>query len=226
MNPTSAGAWLATLGPYAATGVFLILLVETALPIGFLLPGDTLLLTAGIACASGRLSLPLILAAAFTGTVLGAQLGYGLGRYGRHVLLPGARTGRIHRAMVRLERLTERHGPGPALLIARFIPVARSVTGPLAGLLRIPVRAFVLWQVIGALIWTTGTTLAGYTAARLVPALTGYLPLLLALAALAFPLTAATGYLAVRLRARARARGHATVPPATPTHLIKENALR
>jgi membrane-associated protein len=202
MDPLSTNALLATAGPYAAAAVFAVLLVESALPIGFMLPGDTLLLTAGLACATGHLSLPWMLAAAAAGAVLGAQCGYLLGRLGERVLRPGRRTGHVQRAVVRFEQLAARRGYGPALLAARFIPVARSIAGALSGLLGIPARRFTAWQVPGGLLWTTATTLAGYGVGRAAPGLERYLPLFLLLAALSFPITAGLGYLLVRVRAR------------------------
>ena len=202
MDPFSANSLLATAGPYAAATVFLLLLAESALPIGFVLPGDTLLLTAGLACATGHLSLPWMLAAACGGAVLGAQGGYLLGRAGSRTLHPDRRSTRLQRAMSRFERLAERRGYGPALIAARFIPVARSVAGPISGLLRIPPARFVPWQVAGGLLWASATTLLGYGIGRADPGLVRYLPLFLLLAALSFPITAALGYLIMRVRAR------------------------
>ncbi len=205
MDPFSVNALLAAAGPYAVAAVFLVLLVESALPIGFVLPGDTLLLTAGIACATGRLSLPWILAAAALGAVLGAHGGYLLGRAGTKAVT-GRGSARVQRAVARFDRLAGRRGYGPALVAARFIPVARSVAGSASGLVRIPVGRFTLWQVAGALAWTLSATLAGYAVGRSDPGLVRYLPLFLLSAALAFPVTAAFGYVLVRLRGHRRGR--------------------
>jgi membrane-associated protein len=202
VDPFSTTSLLSVAAPYAVVAVFLVLLVESALPIGFVLPGDTLLLTAGLACATGHLSLPWMLSAAVGGAVLGAQVGYLLGRLGTRVLLPGPRNQHVHRAVVRFERLSARRGYGPALLAARFIPVARSVAGPFSGLLRIPAARFAFWQVAGGLIWSLGVTLAGYGVGRAAPGLERYVPLFLLLAALSFPITAGLGYLLLRVRAR------------------------
>lgn len=223
MDPLSTNALLATAGPYAAAAVFAVLLVESALPIGFMLPGDTLLLTAGLACATGHLSLPWMVAAAAAGAVLGAQCGFLLGRLGERVLLPGRRAGHVQRAAVRFEQLAARRGYGPALIAARFIPVARSIAGPLSGLLRVPARRFTAWQVPGGLLWTTATTLAGFGVGRAAPGLERYLPLFLLLAALSFPITAGLGYLLVRVRAR---RLMARSPAETALVPPKETACR
>lgn len=201
MDPFSANSLLSAAGPYAAAALFAVLLIESALPIGFVLPGDSLLLTAGLACASGHLSLPWVLGAAFCGAVLGAQGGYVLGRVGGRAL-PGSRSVHLQRAVVRFEHLAERRGYGPAMIAARFIPVARTVAGPLSGLLRIGVLRFAAWQSAGALVWTGATVLTGYAVGRVAPGLERYVPLFLLLAALSLPLTATAGYLVTCARAR------------------------
>lgn len=217
MDPFSANSLLGAAGPYTAAALFAVLLVESALPIGFVLPGDSLLLTAGLACATGRLSLPWVLGAAFCGAVLGAQGGYLLGRAGGRTLRPGPRYLRLQHAVVRFERLAERRGYGPAMIAARFIPVARTVAGPLSGLLRIGVVRFTAWQSAGALIWTGATVLTGYAVGRAAPGLERYIPAFLLLAALSFPLGATAGYLIIRVR-RLLARPSASLEP------VKESA--
>jgi membrane-associated protein len=204
VNPFSASSLLAGLGPYATAGIFLVLFIETAVPIGFVLPGDTLLLTAGLLCATGHLSLPWVLAAATAGAIAGAQTGYLIGRIGERQRPIRHRTHRIERAAARIERLATRRGPGPALLAARFIPVARSMMGPLAGALNLPPRAFTAWQVTGALAWTLSTTLVGYAVGRAAPGLEHYLPVFLAVTALSLPIALACGYAHTRIRARHR----------------------
>lgn len=60
-------------------------------------------------------------------------------------------------------------------MLARFIPVAATIIGPLAGTVDVPLRSLTCWQIAGAAIWTAGTTAAGYLAARIFPGITGYL---------------------------------------------------
>jgi membrane protein DedA with SNARE-associated domain len=85
VDPFSTASLQSAAAPYATAG-----LVEYALPIGLVLPGDTLLRTVGLACATADLSLPRVLAAAAAGAVLAARAGYLLGRLGKQVLLPAA----------------------------------------------------------------------------------------------------------------------------------------
>jgi membrane-associated protein len=183
MNPLSATSWLSSLG---AAGVFLVLFAETGLLIGFFLPGDSLLFTAGLFCttsatAAVHLSLPLVLIASVAGALLGAQTGFLIGRRGGRALL--ARTGNqhLHRGLTRAEELFGRYGHAKAIVLARFIPVVRTVLNPLAGILAVPARTFAVWQVLGGLLWSIGVTLAGYVLGSSIPGIDQYLLPIIAL---------------------------------------------
>ena len=132
LNPLSSTSVLASLG---ALGVFLALFAETGLLIGFFLPGDSLLFTAGLLCTAGahpvHLSLPAVILAAIGGALLGAQTGYFIGRGGRP-LLGRTRTASSARApsaprICSPATGTQGHRAG------RFIPVVRTVLNPMAG---------------------------------------------------------------------------------------------
>lgn len=150
-----------------ALGVFIILFAETGLLVGFFLPGDSLLFTAGLlstteAHSTIHLSLPAVLAAAAAGALLGAQVGFLIGRHGGPPLLAAQHRPRIRQALDRGTEALDRYGSGKAIVLARFIPVVRTVLNPLAGVLGVPVRTFTVWQVAGGLVWSLGLTLAGY----------------------------------------------------------------
>ncbi|MFL6121276.1 DedA family protein [Actinophytocola sp.] len=177
MNPLSATSWLADLG---AAGVFLVLFAETGLLIGFFLPGDSLLFTAGLFCTTSatapvHLSLSLVLPAAAAGAVAGAQLGFLIGRRGGRPLLARTRNPHLHRGVERAEELLNRYGHAKAIVLARFIPILRTVLNPLAGILAVPARSFTIWQVLGGLLWTVGVTLAGYLLGTSIPGIDQYL---------------------------------------------------
>jgi membrane-associated protein len=183
MNPLSATSWLSSLG---AAGVFLVLFAETGLLIGFFLPGDSLLFTAGLFCttsatAAVHLSLPLVLIASVAGALLGAQTGFLIGRRGGRALLARTRNQHLHRGLTRAEELFGRYGHAKAIVLARFIPVVRTVLNPLAGMLAVPARTFVVWQVIGGLLWSIGVTLAGYVLGSSIPGIDQYLLPIIAL---------------------------------------------
>src|SRR5689334_4434473 len=181
-GPASPAWWLA--GPGLA-GIFTVLFAETCTPAGFFLPGDSLLLTAGMLAAGPaaqaahttqpRLSLPAVILVALAGTIAGMQAGYLLGRRAGRSLQPGGRHPLLASAADRGGRLLMKAGPGRALLVARFIPVVRVVIAPLCGSAGWPAGRFTRWQSAGAAIWTVSTTTAGYLAARAVPGLPRYL---------------------------------------------------
>lgn len=177
LNPLDAHSLLASLGTF---GVFLVLFAETGLLVGFFLPGDSLLFTAGLLCATTagatlHLSLPLVLIAAAAGALLGAQVGYLIGRAAGPALLDRPDRPRLQAAVTRARAALEHYGPAKAIVLARFIPLVRTVLNPLAGTVKVPVRTFTLWQVLGGLAWSLGVTLAGYALGSRIPGIDTYL---------------------------------------------------
>lgn len=177
VNLLDAGSLLGTFG---ALGVAIVLFAETGLLVGFFLPGDSLLFTAGLLSVSGthgpvELSLPQVLIAAVAGALLGAQTGYWLGRRGGQALLARSRSKRLHEGADRAAELLARYGYARAIVLARFVPVVRTVLNPLAGALDVPARVFTLWQVVGGVVWTAGLVLAGYALGSSVPNVDRYL---------------------------------------------------
>ncbi|MCI3238574.1 MULTISPECIES: DedA family protein [Streptomyces] len=210
VNVLDAGSLLSAFG---ALGVAVVLFAETGLLVGFFLPGDSLLFTAGLLCAgdSGRsvhLSLWQVLVAAVAGALLGAQTGYWIGRRGGRPLLARSRSKKLHEGAARAEQLLERYGHAKAVVLARFVPVVRTVLNPLAGVLEVPVRTFTVWQVAGGLVWTVGLTLAGYALGSSVPNVDRYLLPLVALVVL-------VSLIPIALEAR-RARARRTSEGTTP----------
>ncbi|WP_457032141.1 DedA family protein [Kitasatospora sp. P5_F3] len=177
VNPLDAGSLLASFG---ALGVAVVLFAETGLLVGFFLPGDSLLFTAGLLCTTGthsgpHLDLAQVLAASAVGALAGAQTGYLLGRSGGKTLLARTNNKRLQEGALRAEELLNRYGHRKAVVLARFVPVVRTVLNPMAGALGVPARTFTLWQVLGGLIWTTGLVLAGYALGSSVPNVDRYL---------------------------------------------------
>jgi membrane-associated protein len=163
LNPLDAHSLLSSLGAF---GVFLALFAETGLLIGFFLPGDSLLFTAGLLCATSGST---------AGAVLGAQVGYLIGRRAGPRLLDRPDRPRLQEAVHRSRAALDRYGTGKAIVLARFIPLVRTVVNPLAGTVGVPVRVFTLWQVVGGLVWSLGVTLAGYALGKRIPSIDRYL---------------------------------------------------
>ncbi|WP_432510878.1 DedA family protein [Kineococcus sp. SYSU DK001] len=165
---------------FGAFGIFVILFAETGLLIGFLLPGDTLLIAAGLLAATPvgapvHLDLGAVLVGAVAGALIGAQVGYHIGRRFGPGLLSRPEGSRIGAGMRRSQDLLERFGPGKAIVLARFVPVARTLMNPLAGATGVPVRRFLLWQAAGGVLWTVGIVLLGYFLGATVPNIELYL---------------------------------------------------
>ncbi|KIF01389.1 membrane protein [Streptomyces sp. RSD-27] len=177
VNLLDAHSLLATFG---VIGIAVVMFAETGLLVGFFLPGDSLLFTAGLLSAGtaggdAKLSLPAVLAAAVIGALAGAQCGYLIGRRAGPALLARSRSKKLHEGAARAEELLEKYGHAKAIVLARFVPVVRTVLNPLAGALNIPGRAFTFWQVAGGLLWTVGLVLAGYALGSSIPNVDTYL---------------------------------------------------
>lgn len=175
---------LKAFGAAAPFGVLLCLFAETGILIGIVLPGDSLLFTAGLLASSHHsiksglphINLALLLVCAAAGALIGAQTGFVLGRkYGPRLFdRPDSRIFKRHH-VERAEEVFEQYGPAKAVVIARFIPVVRTLMNPMAGILEMDSRTFLLWQVVGGLVWSVGVSLAGYFAGNTVPNVDKYI---------------------------------------------------
>ncbi|MEU6478690.1 DedA family protein [Streptomyces sp. NPDC047017] len=201
------------LAAFGVLGVGVVMFAETGLLIGFFLPGDSLLFTAGLLCTGTadrgvRLSLLPLLAAAVLGALTGSQCGYLLGRRAGGALLARSRSPRLHAGARRAEELLERYGQAKAIVLARFVPVVRTVLNPMAGALGVPLRTFTVWQTAGGLLWSVGLTLAGYGLGSTIPDVDRYLLPVIALIVLVSLVPLATEVLRSRRAAKAgEARG-------------------
>jgi membrane protein DedA with SNARE-associated domain len=149
----------------AYTVVALAVLAESILLVGAFIPTLTLLLTAGALARSGHISLSLVIAAAAGAVVVGDFLAHRTGR----LLGDQLRAGRIGRripgtAWHRAETLMTRHG-GRAVLLARFLPVVRTLAPHFAGATQLPYRRMAPYSAVAAFLWATAETGVGYAAA-------------------------------------------------------------
>ncbi|WP_327351390.1 DedA family protein [Streptomyces sp. NBC_01304] len=169
----------ALLSGFGTIGVFVVLFLEAGTLLGVVLPGGAVLFTAGMLCSAGEghLSLPLILLCGVLGTVLGAQTSYWIGRRTGPGLLARLRKERLRQGVARVQELLERYGPGPALLVARFIPVVRTLSSRVAGALLVPGRTFAVWQSAAGAVWATAMTFCGYLLGAVLPGADAYLVL-------------------------------------------------
>ena len=150
------------LSPYGEIGLMLIIFAETGLLIGFFLPGDSLLFTAGILANQGKLNLAAILVGCFIAAVVGDQLGFTIGQKTGPRLLRRPDSKLFKREYIdRTEDFFDQHG-AKTIVLARFVPVVRTFAPVVAGIGKMTRRTFISFNVFGAFIWVFGVTLAGY----------------------------------------------------------------
>ncbi|WP_341538500.1 DedA family protein [Streptacidiphilus pinicola] len=185
VNPMNGSSLLSAFGALAV--LFVTFAESGLLVVGFFLPGDTLLFPAGVLCAApaahGGTSLQLwqVLLGAAVGTCLGSQLGYVIGRRGGTAVLARSESARLKSVVAHGEELLARYGQRKAIIIGRFIPLVRTVLGPVAGVLQVPTRTFTLWQVVGGIAWSQSLVLLGFWLGAAVPGVDNYLLPLVAL---------------------------------------------
>ena len=153
---------LDSLSPYGEVALWAIVFAETGLLIGFFLPGDSLLFTAGILAGQGKLNVVMVVIGCFVAAVAGDQTGYTIGkRLGPRLF--SKKESRIFKQeyVERTRRFFEKHGP-KTIVIARFVPIVRTFAPTLAGVGEMPRKVFLKFNVIGALMWAVGITLLGY----------------------------------------------------------------
>jgi len=163
------------LSTFGIAGVVLIVFMETGLLVGVVLPGDSLLFTAGLLASQGELNLAGLLIGATAAAILGDQLGYviGLNLGPRLFTRPDARVFK-QAHLARAHLFFEGHGP-KTVVLARFIPIIRTFVPTVAGAARMPYRQFLLYNIIGGAAWAIGVSLAGYTLGRTIPGIDRYL---------------------------------------------------
>ncbi|MEP6625548.1 MAG: VTT domain-containing protein [Acidimicrobiia bacterium] len=152
-------------------GLFAVVFAESGLLIGFFLPGDSLLFTAGLLAATTSLvaPLPLLVLGCTIAAIAGDQVGYGLGhRFGRRIFeRPDSRLfKRDH--LTRAEAFFERHG-NTTIVLARFVPIVRTFAPVVAGASRMNHRRFTIYNVVGGTLWATGVLLLGWALGRRFP---------------------------------------------------------
>lgn len=150
---------------------------ESGMFIGFFFPGDTLLLTAGVFAAQGKLSLASVILVVAIAAIAGDNVGYHIGkRYGRRLFRKP--DGLIFRQeyVQRAEHFYERFG-SRTMLIAHFVPVVRTFVPPVAGVAHMNYPKFVMYDAIGDTAWAIIVTLIGYWFGTKIPNLDHYIVL-------------------------------------------------
>jgi membrane-associated protein len=142
----------------------LIVFTETGLLIGFFLPGDSLLVTAGLVCAlsNGNWSLPLLLGTLTASAIIGDSLGYAIGYKTGPKIFSREQSLLFHKNhLLKAQEFYERHG-GKTIILARFMPIIRTFAPVVAGVGKMEYRRFVFYNVFGGFGWVFSMVLLGF----------------------------------------------------------------
>ena len=168
MIQASFDAQLATIGPLLFYVIaFLVMYVENGIMLGFFLPGDSLLFSAGLVAASNKsIDVALLCVIVFLGAFIGDQTGYVIGRkYGRPYI-DKKNSPKMQRLIERAERFYDQSGWW-AVVAARYFPWIRTFVPPIAGAAKMRYYSFLSANAVGALLWSVLITLAGYYSATI-----------------------------------------------------------
>ncbi|MGH9715770.1 MAG: DedA family protein [Candidatus Acidiferrales bacterium] len=146
-----------------------VIFAETGLFVGFFLPGDSLLVTAGVFAGAGHMKLAWLLSLVALCAIAGDQLGYLIGRKAGEGLYRREDSLIFKKRHLReAHEFYEKHG-AKTVIIARFIPIIRTFCPPVAGAAKMTYKRYLLYDIAGGVLWVWGMVLLGYTLGRTVP---------------------------------------------------------
>ena len=150
-------------------GLTIIVFAETGLLIGFFLPGDSLLVTAGLFAATGDLNIIYINLLLIPAAVLGNIAGYWIGYKSGPMLFKREQSFLFRKDyLIKTKKFYEDHGKS-TMIITRFMPILRTFAPIVAGIGQMDYRKFMVYNVAGAIFWITSLTLVGYFLGRVIP---------------------------------------------------------
>jgi len=156
-----------------------VLFVETGLFVGFFLPGDSLLVTAGIFAGQDKVPLLWLLVPGIFCAIIGDQLGYWIGRRAGPALYRREDSFLFRRShLQRAHDFYEKYG-GRAVILARFVPIVRTFCPPVAGAARMPYTRYLLFDIFGGMFWVGSMVLGGYLLGSRIPNIGKYLHLVI-----------------------------------------------
>ena len=155
-------------------GLFAIVFAESGLFFGFFLPGDSLLLTAGLLASQGKLEIAALLIILPIAAILGDNVGYWFGKKtGSRIFNRDESLLFRRKNLLAAQAFYDRHG-GKTIILARFMPFIRTFAPIVAGAVEMPFRRFFTFNVIGGVLWGVGVTLAGYYLGQVIPDIDRY----------------------------------------------------
>ncbi len=156
-------------GPHVPLLICIIVFIETGFFVGFLLPGDSLLVTAGVFSAAGVVPVKWLLFPVMLCAIAGDQVGYWIGRAAGSALYRREDSFFFKKKhLKRAHEFYEKHGSA-AIIIARFIPIVRTFCPPVAGAAEMPYARYFLFDIMGGVLWIGSMVLGGYFLGRSIP---------------------------------------------------------
>ena len=150
------------LGIYVYFGLFFIVFAETGLAIGFFLPGDSLLVVAGLFAAAGKLNLWIMWISLFVAAVIGDAVGYYSGKKMGKAIFSRPKSRLFNpKHLEKAHAFYEKYG-GKTIIIARFVPIVRTFAPIVAGAANMSYKNFLLYNIFGGFLWVTSMLLTGY----------------------------------------------------------------
>lgn len=157
------------LNTFGYPGLFFIVFAETGLFIGFFLPGDSLLITAGIFASKGLLNIYILVPLLFAAATLGNLVGYVFGKKVGQRLFSRKDSKLFRKEHLRhAHAFYDKHG-GKAIVLARFVPIVRTFAPIVAGIADMSYSTFMLFNLLGSLLWAIGITLVGFFLGKVIP---------------------------------------------------------
>lgn len=148
---------------FGLLGIFFIVFAESGLFFGFFLPGDSLLVTAGLFAAKGELDIAVLIIACLTAAILGDQVGYAFGRKTGPMLFKKEDSKFLKKSHIeKAKAFYDKHG-GKTIILARFMPFIRTFAPIVAGAANMNYSSFLTYNVVGGIIWGTLVPILGYT---------------------------------------------------------------
>ena len=189
-------------------GLFAIIFAETGLLIGFFLPGDSLLVTAGLyAAATGELDPVLLIVLLSVAAVAGDATGYVIGLRAGHALYNRPQSRLFRRDhLVKTREFYEKYG-GITIVLARFMPFARTFAPVVAGVAEMKYRRFALFNITGGVGWIVSMVLLGYYLGQSIPGIEEKIEYVIAIVIVLSLLPMLVKYLHHVWSSRAKARG-------------------
>ena len=150
-------------------GLILIVFAETGLLVGFFLPGDSLLITAGLFAARGDFNIVTLNVTLIAAAIIGDATGYWLGKRTGAALYSRPDSFFFRRDHLRItHEFYEKHG-GKTIVMARFMPIVRTFAPMVAGIAQMGYRQFATYNIVGGVLWVVSMTLGGYYLGQVVP---------------------------------------------------------